>query len=79
MQSVSNVRLQEPDNSGEYLDVNDLERLTKISKSTWDKKRLTGDGPRFIKIGRAVRYRLSDVEAWLAAHAVSSTSEVRAA
>jgi predicted DNA-binding transcriptional regulator AlpA len=24
----------------------------------------TGDGPRFMKIGRHVRYRLRDVEAW---------------
>ncbi|TVR44925.1 MAG: DNA-binding protein [Planctomycetota bacterium] len=25
-----------------------------------------GQGPRFIRLGRAVRYRLADIEAWLA-------------
>jgi predicted DNA-binding transcriptional regulator AlpA len=49
------------------LDDRDLERLTGGKRSTWQKKRLTGDGPPFIRIGRLVRYRRSEVEAWLAA------------
>jgi len=28
--------------------------------------RTTGRGPRYIKLGASVRYRLEDVEAWLA-------------
>lgn len=28
----------------------------------------TGDGPAFIRIGRLVRYRRSDVRAWLDSH-----------
>ena len=27
--------------------------------------RYLGQGPRFVKLGRSVRYRVSDVEAWL--------------
>jgi predicted DNA-binding transcriptional regulator AlpA len=49
------------------LDDHDLEQLTGSKRSSWQKKRLTGDGPPFIRIGRLVRYRRSEVEAWLAA------------
>jgi predicted DNA-binding transcriptional regulator AlpA len=56
----------------------DLERLTKKARSTWQKKRLTGDGPPFVKIGRSVRYPSSLVKAWLLAHPrLQSTSDPR--
>ncbi len=29
------------------------------------KRRQTGDGPRFIRIGRKIRYRIEDVQEWL--------------
>lgn len=45
------------------------------STSTLAKWRMTGDGPRFVKVGRAVRYRQSDIEDWLASRTVSSTAE----
>ncbi len=32
---------------------------------TTRRRRQTGTGPRFIKIGSKVRYRLEDVQAWL--------------
>jgi predicted DNA-binding transcriptional regulator AlpA len=54
----------------------DLERLTGKARSSWQKARLTGDGPKFIRLGRLVRYWASDVEAWLAARpSLRSTSE----
>lgn len=40
--------------------------------------RIKGVGPRYIKIGRLVRYRLADVEEWLEAQARSSTSQAGA-
>jgi len=43
----------------------DLERMTGRARSTWQKDRLTGRRPRFIRVGRLVRYRHSDVEHWL--------------
>jgi excisionase family DNA binding protein len=46
------------------------------SESTLAKKRLTGEGPPFVRIGRAVRYRRSDLDAWMAASIRTSTSEV---
>lgn len=39
-------------------------------RSRWD-----GTGPRFIKVGRAVRYRADDVLAWLEDNARNNTSE----
>jgi predicted DNA-binding transcriptional regulator AlpA len=43
----------------------DLSRLTGRSRSALQKDRLAGTSIPFIRIGRLVRYRLSDVEAWL--------------
>jgi hypothetical protein len=37
--------------------------------------RLTGGGPRYVRIGQAVRYRSDWLDAWAEASAVSSTSE----
>lgn len=36
--------------------------------------RYQGRGPRFVKVGRHVRYRRSDVEAWLERNARESTA-----
>lgn len=48
------------------------------SASTLAKLRLKGGGPRFCKIGRAVRYRRSDLDAWLNSTGRRSTSDVGA-
>jgi len=54
----------------------DLAEITGRARSTWQKARLLGTGPPFIRLGRLVRYRAADVEAWLSAHpALRSTSE----
>jgi predicted DNA-binding transcriptional regulator AlpA len=34
-------------------------------------------GPRFLKVGKLVRYRKSDIEAYLAAHTVETHAEAR--
>ncbi|GAA5057793.1 hypothetical protein GCM10023208_23650 [Erythrobacter westpacificensis] len=39
------------------------------------KLRLTGDGPRYSKLGRKVLYDPRDVQAWLNERKVQSTSE----
>lgn len=38
----------------------------RLSVNTLRKLRVRGGAPAFIKIGRAVRYRVEDVEAWIA-------------
>jgi hypothetical protein len=35
-----------------------------LSRRTLEKMRLTGDGPRFRKHGRFVRYHIDDLDAW---------------
>jgi predicted DNA-binding transcriptional regulator AlpA len=54
----------------------DLERITDRARSTWQKARLMGTGPPFIRLGRLVRYRTSEFNAWLSAHpSLRSTSD----
>jgi len=46
-----------------------------VSKALLIKWRFYGGGPRFVKLGRAVRYRISDLEDFIASHSRISTSE----
>lgn len=48
-----------------------------VHKSTaWcERARWAGEGPRFVKLGRHVRYRADDVLAWIEQCSRSSTSE----
>lgn len=39
-----------------------------VSRSTLQSWRYAGRGPRFIKLGRLIRYRNADVDAYLQAH-----------
>jgi hypothetical protein len=47
----------------------------RCSTRTLERLRLTGRGPRYIKTTRRVLYRESDLDAWLTARSVRSTSE----
>ncbi len=47
------------------LSVDDLARILRVPKATIYRWRSTGDGPRGYSIGRYVRFRWPDVEAWL--------------
>ena len=51
-------------------------RLLRLSERTLERLRLQGGGPLYVKAGRAVRYRESDLEEWIAARVVSSTSQI---
>jgi len=42
---------------------------------TLRKWRMTGAGPRFVRLGRAVRYRKATVEAFLASREYATTTE----
>jgi predicted DNA-binding transcriptional regulator AlpA len=55
-------------------EIQTAERLG-LKPNTLSKWRVTGFGPAFVKIGRAVRYDPADVDAWLARRKVKSTSE----
>jgi excisionase family DNA binding protein len=66
MHSASQETYFRPREAAEYL---------RSSESTLAKKRLNGDGPSFVRIGRAIRYRRSDLDAWMSASIRTSTSE----
>ena len=50
-------------------------KLLGVSLSWLAKSRLNGTGPRFIKIGRAVRYAMSAVREYILSRQRNSTSE----
>lgn len=59
----------------QQLDAKGLALRLNVTEGYLAKLRLTGDGPRFTKIGRAVRYDPRDVQVWLDARKANSTSE----
>ena len=63
----------------EYGDTHQTAERAGISASFLNKARVTGDGPPFVKIGKAVRYHWPAVEAWLQTRVRRSTSEQVAA
>src|SRR5262245_36457531 len=46
-----------------------------LARSTLEKLRVLGGGPRYMKIGRRVLYDVADLEQWLASHRRRSTSD----
>jgi predicted DNA-binding transcriptional regulator AlpA len=58
---------QQQDKSGHCIGEHEVSTMTDLSVLTLRRWRSQGKGPRFLKLGGAVRYRLSDVEAWLLA------------
>ena len=48
------------------LTTKELAKYLGIGESTLLQYRFDGTGPSYIKLGHLVRYRISDVEAWLA-------------
>lgn len=46
-----------------------------MSESWLTKTRLFGGGPCFLKLGRSVRYRVPDLDAWLETRSRRSTSD----
>jgi len=51
--------------TGQLMDERELARVLKISVASTRRWRLLRQGPKFLKIGAAVRYRPEDVTAWL--------------
>lgn len=62
----------------EWVTTAELAAITGISASSWNKRRLTGDTPPFIKVGKSVRYHLPTSKAWMAERERRSTSDTSA-
>jgi excisionase family DNA binding protein len=50
-------------------------KRTGLARSTLEKLRLTSGGPPYLKLGRVVRYRPADLDAWLQERVVLNTSQ----
>lgn len=48
--------------------------LLNLSTRTLQAWRIKGGGPRFLKLGRAIRYRQADLNGWLETRALAHTS-----
>lgn len=59
----------------QMLRTRDAARYLGIAESTAEKLRLTGGGPRFIKLGKSVVYDPGDLDAWLEANKRRSTTD----
>ena len=57
------------------VDTAEAARYLGLSRSTLEKFRVYGGGPRYHKYLKVVRYRPEDLDAWLSQRVVSSTSE----
>ena len=63
--------------ASKLLDTNQLAEQLLNKSNTIEGWRIKGVGPRYIKIGRLVRYHLEDVGLWLEAQTRNSTSQSR--
>jgi predicted DNA-binding transcriptional regulator AlpA len=64
----SSSDLDRPSGLKDLLDERALAIRLGVSRSTLQSWRYSGHGPRFIKLGRMVRYRVADVDAYLNAN-----------
>ena len=67
-QQLASPSLLNTDAAGAYLNV---------QAQTLEAWRYRGDGPRYVKIGRLVKYRLSDLDAFIESNLRRNTSEDR--
>jgi predicted DNA-binding transcriptional regulator AlpA len=66
-------------NTDKLLTQKEVKEITGLADSTLEQWRLKGKGPKFIKLGRLVRYRLSDIDAYISGlQGFNSTTEADA-
>lgn len=51
----------------EYLNPKDAARFTSFTPKALERKRQRGEGPRYSKVGKSIRYALADLRAWMEA------------
>jgi hypothetical protein len=49
--------------------------LLRLSQRTLERMRCVGGGPCFVRLRGSIRYRMVDIEAWIALRVVNNTSE----
>lgn len=59
----------------QLIDQRAMSRMIGITTKTAETWRTRGFGPKFVKIGSLVKYRKSDISAWVDRRTVNSTSQ----
>ena len=67
------------DATGSLLTEKVAARLLAVSNRTLQTWRFRGIGPAFVRAGRAVRYRQTDLDAWISANTVNYSEPKRGA
>jgi excisionase family DNA binding protein len=58
-----------------FLTTQEAAEFLKLQRATLEAWRCRGGGPRFVKLGRAVRYHRDDLSRWVESRTRSNTSE----
>jgi predicted DNA-binding transcriptional regulator AlpA len=58
------------------LNEHDVARITGLSVASVRRWRLLRQGPRYLKIGSAVRYRVEDIASWLSSRPTGGQQDV---
>lgn len=67
--------MSEQSHNHNYVRTREAARYLSLSNRTLEKLRVTGTGPEYFKMGRAVVYAISDLDAWIAKNRRASTSD----
>ena len=62
-----------------FLTPDEAAKVLRTSVRSLERRRVEGNGPQFVKLGRRVLYRPEDIDAWACDHSFASTAEVEAA
>ncbi len=62
---------------GVLLPASDAAALLHLRPQTLATMRVRGSGPKFVKFGGRILYRLEDLETWVASHVRTSTADSR--
>lgn len=72
---VTSIAAVSPPSGDRLMTEKEAAEYLAVSVRTLQDKRLRGGGPRFVKLFRSVRYRLSDLDGFIAAATRAHTSE----
>jgi len=59
----------------DILNTREAADYVRLGKPTMERFRISGEGPVFVKLGGAVRYRKADLDSWIETRRVRSTSD----
>ena len=62
-----------------FLDSDQAAEYLGLKRTTLEAWRCRGGGPKFVKLGRAVRYRQTDLDAWIESRLRENTQQGEAA